>query len=91
MKTKEDNEVKVGQEVTAYVGTDRYPYVVVSVSNSRNIMVESKKEKSNDRLDIKNLSLRKDGKWKEVGVEKYTFYVVHTNGTKAEKYLDPHF
>lgn len=90
MKVKEA-EVKVGQEVTAYVGTDRYPYVVVSVINPRRIMVESKRDKLTNKVEIVNLSLRKDGKWREIGANKYSWYVVHTNGTKSERYLDPSF
>lgn len=86
-----DNEVKVGHDVTHYCGTDRYPFVVVSVINPRSIMVESKKASNHSKIDILNLSLRKDGKWREIGSNKVSWFVVHTNGAKAESLLDPHF
>jgi hypothetical protein len=94
MKIKGE-KVKIGQEVTRYSGTDSYPYVVVSVVNPRRIMVESNTKELHKKVEIINLSLRKDGKWREIGrADNYSWYIVHKmllNNKNNKIHLAPHF
>lgn len=85
---------EVGMGATKLWYSDRTPFTVIEVKNSKRIVVQMDKVKSNGNIEqdengsIYELSLRKNNRWVEVGQRKEAeFYMLNTR----YYYQDPHF
>jgi hypothetical protein len=97
-------QVEVGMGATKYVGSDRYPFTVVKILSPKRIVVQMDKATRTDSNGLSEqqeyqyepnpngseytISLRKDGRWYEVGQPaKWTCFIV---GHRS-MHQDPHF
>ena len=86
--------IAIGTPATQFIGSDRYVCEVIEVITDRKVKVRRVGSKRTDltgnvAYDDLVISLRADGKWREVGINRaprYFFVLGH-----AETHLDPSF